>query len=62
MDSEWDAVSEYPGAERQGAILQALSMGLNFTDVSRDDCIWRRLQDTRDACPDGDVAVYLYTR
>ncbi|KAE8752470.1 hypothetical protein FOCC_FOCC000592 [Frankliniella occidentalis] len=60
-DAEWDAVSEYPGAERQGAILQALSLGLNFTNVSRNDCVWRKLQESHDACPGEDVTVHLYT-
>ncbi|XP_049834941.1 phospholipase A1 member A-like [Schistocerca gregaria] len=44
-----------------GALEQALLLGLNSTDeFSFRDCVWRRGSD-RDACPDPDVHLYLYT-
>ncbi|XP_047002929.1 uncharacterized protein LOC124620301 [Schistocerca americana] len=48
-------------AEWMGALEQALLLGLNSTDeFTFRDCVWRRGGD-RDACPDPDIHLYLYT-
>lgn len=44
---------------REGPIKDAIESGA-AAEYNKDDCVWRRGND-RDACPDPDVRVYLYT-
>jgi len=45
--------------KREGPIRDAIESGA-VAEYNKHDCIWRRGND-RDACPDPDVHVYLYT-
>lgn len=48
------------GVVADNKLQQALNLGLNSQNLSREDCIWRRGLE-RDPCPDPNMYFYLYT-
>uniref|UniRef100_A0A8D8Z894 Phospholipase A1 member A n=1 Tax=Cacopsylla melanoneura TaxID=428564 RepID=A0A8D8Z894_9HEMI len=50
------AVISFQGVQSQ-RIIEALNLGGNNPNVSRDDCIWKRER----VCPDPDIGFHMYT-